>query len=391
VKEMKTTNNIEVPGVNRLNSKIKSIEAIPVRMPLNKVFKGSYYYMDDRVTVVTRLTTEDGIVGEIYNGDETDHLEAIVHMIEKEMGPRIIGENIFDTTGIYNKIYPFTFNILKDRKIALNAISCIDSVVYDTIGKTLNAPLVTLWGGSKTELPVMLIGGYYTEGMDVDEKTIIADIEEYKEMGVAACKFKVGGRSPEVDIKRVEIARKAAGDDFILAVDANQGWTRAEALKFAIGVKDYNIRWFEEPCKWSYDKDAMKDIRLMSGIPVAAGQSEASPAQCIKMMTEGSIDVCNYDASWSGGPTVWRQVAGAAAALGFDMAHHEEPQISAHLLGAAPTGTFLEVFHPDRDPMFYSLIKDRNPFNNGYYKIPDGPGFGIQLDWEVINQYRLDK
>jgi L-alanine-DL-glutamate epimerase-like enolase superfamily enzyme len=382
--------NIHI-GVMKMKSTIKSIEAIPVRMPLNKVYKGSYYYMDDRVTVVTRLTTEDGIVGEIYNGDESDHLDAIVNMIEKEMAPRIIGENIFDTNAIWNKIYPFTFNILKDRKIALNAISCLDSVVYDALGKTLETPLVTLWGGSKTKLPVMLIGGYYTEGKDVDEKAIIQDIEEYKEMGVAACKFKVGGRSPAVDIKRVEIARKAAGDDFILAVDANQGWNRAEALKFALGVKDYNIRWFEEPCKWSYDQDAMRDIRLMSGIPVAAGQSEASPGQCIKMMTEGSIDVCNYDASWSGGPTVWRQVAGAAAALGFDMAHHEEPQISAHLLGAAPTGTFLEVFHPDRDPMFYSLIKDRNPFDNGYYTIPNGPGFGIELNWEVINKYRLDK
>jgi D-galactarolactone cycloisomerase len=49
-------------------------------------------------------------------------------------------------------------------------------------------------------------------------------------------------------------------------------------------------------------------------------------------MTNGSIDVCNFDASWAGGPTAWRQVAGAAAALGIEMAHHEEPQISAHLL-----------------------------------------------------------
>ena len=374
-----------------MNSKITSVEAIPVKMPLNKVFKGSNYYMAYRVTVVTRIKTEDGIVGEIYNGDELDHLDAIVDMVQEQMGPQIIGLNIFDINGIWKKIYPFTFNILADRKIALNAISCIDSAVYDAIGKTLNIPLVQMWGGTKTKLPVMLIGGYYTEGMDVDEKTIISDIEEYKAMGVAACKFKVGGRTPEVDIKRVEIARKAAGDDFILAVDANQGWSRAEALKFAHGVKDFNIRWFEEPCRWSYDKDAMKDIRHMAGIPVAAGQSENAPGKCIELMMNGSIDVCNFDASWSGGPTVWRQVAGAAAALGFEMAHHEEPQISAHLLGSAPTGTFLEVFHPDRDPMFYSLIEKRNPFVNGYYEIPNGPGFGIQLNWEVINHYRLDK
>jgi hypothetical protein len=46
----------------------------------------------------------------------------------------------------------------------------------------------------------MLIGRYNTEGMDVDEKTIIQYIEVYKEIGVAACNYKVEGRSPEVDI-----------------------------------------------------------------------------------------------------------------------------------------------------------------------------------------------
>jgi L-alanine-DL-glutamate epimerase-like enolase superfamily enzyme len=374
-----------------MQSKIKSVEAIPIKMPLNKTYKGSNYFMTHRVTVVTQIVTEDGIVGEIYNGDEMDHLEAIVDMIKTDIAPRIIGMNIFDSNGIWQKIYPLTYNILADRKIALNALACVDSAVHDAIGKTLKAPLVQLWGGSKTHLPVMLIGGYYTEGVDCDEKAIVGDIETYKQMGVAGCKFKVGGRAPEVDIKRVEVARKAAGDDFVLAVDANQGWSRAEALKFAIGIRDLGIRWFEEPCRWSYDKDAMKDIRYMSGIPVAAGQSESSPAKCIEFMMDGVIDVCNYDASWSGGPTVWRQVASAAAALGLDMAHHEEPQVSAHLLGAAPTGTFLEVFHPDRDPMFYALIEDRNPFVGGHYEIPMGPGFGVNLNWDCINKYRLDK
>jgi L-alanine-DL-glutamate epimerase-like enolase superfamily enzyme len=377
--------------VSHLNSRIEKVEVIPIKMPLKQAFKGSNYFMTHRVTVITKITTEDGIVGEIYNGDEMDDLQAIVKMIKDEMAPLIIGENIFEVKHIWQKLYPLTFNILADRKIPLNALSCIDSAIHDAIGKSLGMPLVKLWGGSKTELPVMLIGGYYTEGKDVDKAKIIKDIESYKEMGVAACKFKVGGRSPEVDIERVRIAREAAGDDFILAVDANQGWERNDALKFAKGISDLNIRWFEEPCRWTYAYDAMKDIRLMSGIPVAAGQSEDSPASCIELMKSGSIDVCNFDASWSGGPTAWKRTAAAAEALGFDMAHHEEPQISAHLLGSTHTGTFLEVFHPDRDPLFYEIIENRNAFKNGYYKIPDGPGFGIELDRTVIEKFRLDK
>jgi L-alanine-DL-glutamate epimerase-like enolase superfamily enzyme len=127
-----------------MQSKIRSVEAIPVKMPLNKTYKGSNYFMTHRVTVVTQIVTEDGIVGEIYNGDEMDHLEAIVDMIKTDIAPRIIGMNIFDSNGIWEKIYPLTYNIVADRKIALNALACVDSAVHNAIGKTLKAPLVQL-------------------------------------------------------------------------------------------------------------------------------------------------------------------------------------------------------------------------------------------------------
>lgn len=374
-----------------MKSLIQKVEVIPIKIPLRRAFKGSHYSMSHRCTVITRITTEDGIVGEIYNGDEMETQQAIIEMITRQMTPLIIGQNIFEVNRIWETIYPFTFDILADRKVALNAMACIDSAVYDAIGKTLNMPLFKLWGGHKTSLPVMMIGGYYTDGMDVDEATTRKDIETFKGMGVAGCKFKIGGRTPEVDAVRVRIARDAAGEDFVLAVDANQAWTRAEALRFTERVKDLNIRWFEEPCHWNNDLEAMKDIRYMSGIPVNAGQSELSAAACINLMTRGAIDVCNFDASWGGGPTAWRQVAATASALGFEMAHHEEPQISAHLLAAATTGTFMEVFHPDRDPLFYEIVENRNPFDKGNYKVPDGPGWGIVLDRKVIEQYRIDR
>ena len=75
----------------------------------------------------------------------------------------------------------------------------------------------------------------------------------------------------------------------------------------------------------------------------------------------GAIDVCNFDASWGGGPTEWRRVAALASAFAVEMGHHEEPQISAHLLAAIPNRTYLESFHPDRDPMFYRLVANRSP------------------------------
>ena len=76
-------------------------------------------------------------------------------------------------------------------------------------------------------------------------------------------KFKVGGLSPKEDAERFREARKAAGDDFILMADANQGWRVDEAVEFARAVSDCGLYWFEEPCEWSNDRRAMRDVRLM--------------------------------------------------------------------------------------------------------------------------------
>ena len=72
-----------------------------------------------------------------------------------------------------------------------------------------------------------------------------------------------------------------------------------------------------------------------------------------------------------------------------EMGHHEEPQISAHLLASVPNGTYLETFHRDRDPMFYQLVANRSKFDNGYYHVPQGAGFGLELDQTTIRKYTV--
>jgi L-alanine-DL-glutamate epimerase-like enolase superfamily enzyme len=202
-------------------------------------------------------------------------------------------------------------------------------------------------------------------------------------------KFKVGGLSPEEDAVRVREARKAAGDEFALAVDANQGWSPMEAIKFAREVEDCNLLWFEEPCQWQNDRRSMRDVRFTGGIPICAGQSEFSAAGCRDLMETGSIDYCNFDSSWSGGPTEWRRVASMATVYDVNMAHHEEPQVAAHLLASIPHGTYLEHFHPQRDPIWHNLIANRPKLVDGRIDLPTAPGLGWELDEDYISNYRI--
>jgi len=173
-------------------------------------------------------------------------------------------------------------------------------------------------------------------------------------------------------------------------VDANQGWTRGEAIRFARLTADLELRWFEEPCRWLNDRLSMRDVRLATGVRVTAGQSEDTRAGLRDLIAAGAVDACNADASWIGGPSEWRRIAAIASAYEVEMAHHEEPQVSAHLLAAIPHGTYLETFDPDRDPLFWNLIANRRPFQSGQYLVPDGPGLGLELDWDYLRRHRAD-
>jgi len=366
---------------------IQKIECVPLCMPLPRTFRGSSYFMTHRCTIITRVYTQEGVVGEVYNGDEFETQGEVVKIILDEIQPLVIGKDAFNIEGCWEAMRKPSNNILRDRKLSMCAQACVDSALWDAVGKALDAPLYQLWGGYAERLPVMCIAGYYEANKTLAD--FGREMEQIKASGYAGCKFKVGGRTPKEDAERVRVARKAAGEDFILTVDANQGWSLREAVAFSREVEALNIRWFEEPVHWPNDRLDMAAVRNQTGIPVCAGQSEISRSGCRDLMMAGAIDVCNFDASWGGGPTEWRRVAALAAAFAVQMGHHEEPQIAAHLLASVANGTYLETFHPDRDPLFYALVANRSKFDNGFYALPQGAGFGLQLDAQTIEKYKV--
>jgi D-arabinonate dehydratase len=363
---------------------IERIEVLPVRVPLNRVFQGSHYSMSSRCTIVTRVHTRNGLVSEVYNGDTDAEQAVIVGIINDEITPQLIGRSALNIEGAWQAMLPPTYDILRDRSLALQAIACVDRALWDIVGKALGVPLYQLWGGYRDRLPSICIGGYYSD----DEADVARQIERYIDLGFGGCKFKVGRLSPAADARRTALARKAAGDDFVLMVDANQGFTRRGAIEFARLTEGLNLRWFEEPVGWLNDRLSMRDVRLTTGLQVVAGQSEDTRAGLRDLISSGAVDACNADASWIGGPSEWRRIAALASMYEVDMAHHEEPQISAHLLASIPHGTYLETFDPERDPIFWNLIANRRPFQHGDYLVPDGAGFGLELDWDYVERYR---
>src|SRR3989475_3248091 len=312
--------------------RINSIEAIPIEIPLKKNFGGSTYTVLTRCTVITRMRADEGLVSEVYNGDNREHGREIVRLIRETLDPLAQGMSIFEGERIWERLFALS-HMNRDRKILLEAIACVDCALWDLVGRALGKSVCALLGGYRRSLPIISIGGYYMEGKTLAD--IGQEMEAYHRAGMAGCKFKVGGLPPEEDAKRVEAARQAAGAAFILAVDANRGWSADDAVRFARLVEPLDIRWFEEPCHWYDDAAMMARVRQATRIPVTAGQSGITSHGVRRLLGAGAADLVNLDASQCGGVTEWRRAAGLCATAGVEMAHHEESQISRHLLSAA--------------------------------------------------------
>jgi D-galactarolactone cycloisomerase len=369
--------------------KITKIEVIALSIKLPRDYRGSVYSVPQKNALVTRISTDHGPIGEAVNGEGAAAIQReMVDIINNELAPLLIGQDPSRIEHLWAQMWPATFRGGRNKDAAVRAIACVDSALWDLMGKVAGLPLYVLWGGARDKLPIIAIGGQYGENFTPAHYG--REMEEYRALGLAGCKFKVGGKSPAEDAERTVAARKAGGDDFILCVDANRGWPRAMALEFARLAQGLNLRWFEEPCHWSNDKNDMALLRAITGLPIVAGQSEVTAEGCRDLMVTGAIDVCNLDASWGGGPTVWLRVARMAQCFSVEMGHHGEPVVGSHLLSAVENGTYVETHHPDRDPIFHRMVVGRGAIADGFYTLPDAPGFGVTFDPDFIKQYRVN-
>ena len=340
--------------------------------------------MPSRCTIITRITDEDGVIGESYNADEDKEQDDLLQIINNELYEVIKDKSFNSPIEAWELMVPATFDQLRDRKLATRAIASIDSALWDLYSKKLSLPVRKVWGGCKDEIPIIGIGGYYTDNLSDINK----EIKYWVDKKVSGMKFKIGRLSPKDDANRLEIAVKEAPNTFKFIVDANQGYKYWDAVEFCKLIDSFvQVEWFEEPCRWQHDISDMANLRLSSNIKIAAGQSEISSSAISKLITNNSVDVVNFDASWGGGPTEWLRVANMAKIYNIDMGHHEEFQVAAHLLASIPNGRFVEIFEEERDPIFWNLIQNRPTINDGKIKLPEQDGYGWVLDTGYIKKY----
>jgi len=120
---------------------ITRIETEQIRVPLERVYRGSHYKMTHRSTIITRVYTAGGLVGEAYAGDEDAGLAEIDGIIHDEIAPVLMGQDSSAIELCWELARPATWNILRDRRLGLVACASLDVTLWDLFARSLDVPL----------------------------------------------------------------------------------------------------------------------------------------------------------------------------------------------------------------------------------------------------------
>ena len=137
--------------------KITAIETFDLRCAIEPSFGWSQGWVDQRMTTLVKITTDDGLVGW---GEG-----AAAPIINNILAPLLIGQDPMQRAGLWERMFHALYNANNFVGLAGSALSALDIALWDIAGKATGLPIHALLGGKvRDRVAVYATGLYYTEG-----------------------------------------------------------------------------------------------------------------------------------------------------------------------------------------------------------------------------------
>jgi len=374
--------------------KVVSIQPHVLRCELEQPFQSAFSTFHDRWACLVEITCDSGLVG----WGECLGPAAPNAALVRAMAPLVIGRDPLDIEPIWSEVYN-QFRDQGQRGATMTAQSGIDIALWDIAGRHFSVPVYTLLGGAyRTEIPAYATGGFRPVGRD-HHRTVVDEVSAYVASGFRAVKIKIGF-GVEEDAALIAAVREAIGPSVTFMIDANHGYDAIEAIALGNAVAHLGIEWFEEPVAPEL-LEAYRDVRAKQPIPVAAGETWHGRAAFTEAVNRRVVDMFQPDVCGCGGITEMRKIAALAETAGVRMQPHVwgtavAIAASLHVLATLPPTPHRHQERPvwlefDRTEHAYRLAIASQPIAqiDGMVAVPDGPGLGLEIDRDVLSEFRV--
>ena len=351
------------------------------------------YIMDAYRTNWTfiKVETDEGIYGwgEASLGTQEMALSGCVEDLKR----LIIGRNPFEIEKMRFEVYRDIY--WKGGPVLMSAISGIEMAMWDIMGKALNVPTYTFFGGKMRDRVKMYANGWFS-GSKTPEN-FAAKANETVALGVKALKWDPFGKSHMTITKEdlhlavdiVGAVREAVGDDVELLIECHGRFNPYTAIDISYALEEFHPMLMEEPCPPD-NFEAIAKVKKKSPIPIAAGERVYSIYGFEDLFAKDAVDIAQPDMFHTGGMMECKKIAAMAEAKHIPVSLHNPsgPVSNAAILQlAAATPNFLIHEIMINDGSFRKKITNEEViFEDGCILINDKPGLGIDVCVEEVEK-----
>jgi L-alanine-DL-glutamate epimerase-like enolase superfamily enzyme len=196
-------------------------------------------------------------------------------------------------------------------------------------------------------------------------------------------------------VSYVDAVRRAVGYEIPLAADHFGHIDVNECIRLGHALEKYRLAWLEDMVPWFYT-DKWKEITQAINTPTLTGEDIYLKEEFIKLIENRAVDMIQPDLASSGGILETKKIGDYAEERGVPMAMHfagTPVSFMANIHCAAATENFISLEHHSVDVTWWEDLVKSVPkplVENGFARVPDGPGLGIELNEEVVKQHLVE-
>ncbi len=352
------------------------------RVPIETPVETSFGIMRDRPSLLIRIEDDDGCTGwgEVWCNFPSVGAEHRARLLAATILPLAAEFGALSEPGLLWTTLTQHLRVLANQTgehgpIA-QCLAGLECALQDLAARRQTKPLYRML--TKTAQPLVNI---YASGINPTgaPQTVARAIDA----GHVACKIKVGF-DPEIDRQNLAGARQILGDERTLMADANQGWSRAEAVGFAEALAEARLAWLEEPLLHDAPDADWQALANQLRTPLAAGENFSSDRDFECLPERRGLKVLQPDLGKWGGVARSLDIGGSAARGGYQYCPH-------WLGGGVGLLTTMHVKAATRQTTGYVEV-DFNPnpmreriaapimatLDKGQVQLPDNPGIGVE-------------
>jgi len=361
--------------------------------------------------VVVLVHTDEGITGI----GETDTGPWLVkaaieapgsHSMAKGIKNLLIGEDPFDTSALWEKLY--TFTAMSGRRGAvICAIGAIDMALWDIKGKALGLPCYKLLGGAMRD-HIMPYASLQPEGNSVEQygDSLVSWAKRAREYGFKAAKMECTLAGPynhsglqgsdEQMTEIVRACRETVGPDFAMMVDVQYRWSDVHScLRTVSRWDDLDLFFLETPLQID-DLDGYATLSREAPMRIAAGEWQNTRFEFLELLDRGQVQVAQPDVGRVGGLTEAMRVCHMAQDRGrLIVPHCWKTGIgiaaSAHMAAAIPNCPYIEYLPSELcdSALRRDLVSEPLEMKDGIVKLPEKPGLGVELNIDALKAHSI--